>query len=118
MLRTRIRHTPTIKSACALTTSLTLLVKLSHVLASAGRSVDFDGLDDGIGRLYAKILDLNPKAAREVQPKVLQLAAEINLLLREHGAIIPNSVQLRVRSCVTATCDDRGSGPVAPFIRG
>jgi len=108
MLRTRIRHAPTIQSACALTTSLTLLVKLSHVLADAGRVVDFDGLDDGIGRLHAKILDLDPETARELQPKVLQLAAEINLLLGAHGAMIPRNVQLRIRSCVTATRDDAG----------
>jgi hypothetical protein len=117
MLPTRIRHAPTIHGACALTTSLTLLVRLSHVLADAGRSVDFNGLDDGIGRLYAKILDLDPEAARELEPKVLQLATEINLLLGAHGAMIPSSVQLRIRSCVTATRDDGGFGPVVPFIR-
>jgi len=106
MLRTRIRLAPRIQSACAFTTSLTLLVKLSHVLADAGRSVDFDGVDDAIGRLYAKILDLDPEAARKLQPKVLQLAAEINRLLGAHSAMIPSSVQSRIRSCVTATRDD------------
>ena len=117
MLGTRIRHAPIIRSACAFTTSLTLLVKLSHVLADAGRSVDFDGVDDGIGRLYAKILDLDPETARELQPKVLQLAAEINRLLEAHSGVIPNNVQLRIRSCVTATRDDCGSAPIASFIQ-
>jgi len=105
MLGSRVRHATTIQNACALTNSLTLLVKLSHVMADAGRSVDFDGLDDGIGHLYAKLLDLDPEAARELQPKVLQLAADLNLLLGAHSAMIPNSVQLRIRSCVTATRD-------------
>lgn len=56
------------------------LLHMTHALASAGRIVDITGLDQQIGLLCAKALDLMPEDGRELRPMLMLLLADLDAL--------------------------------------
>lgn len=81
------------------------LVKLSHGLADAGRSVRFDGIDNIIRCLYTKIQQTDVQTIAELRPQILRIASDMNLLLEAHREMIPDDIQARIRSCIAAVPD-------------
>ena len=57
---------------------LTRTVAVARALTAAGRVVDLAGLEDGIGLLCAKTLDLDRPDARQILPALLELTAQID----------------------------------------
>jgi len=49
-----------LRAAQAMAASLLRTVRIASALVAAGRAVDLDGIDDLIGRLCARALDLPP----------------------------------------------------------
>jgi len=62
------------------------VVMLARALASQGRVVDLAGLDQQVGLLCARALDLQPVQGRAVRPRLLGLQAELESLA---GALCP-----------------------------
>ncbi len=57
---------------------LTRTVAVARALIAAGRVVDLTGLEDGVGLLCAKTLDLDRLDARQILPALLELTAQID----------------------------------------
>ena len=57
---------------------LTRTVAVARALTAAGRVVDLAGLEDGVGLLCAKTLDLDRPDARQILPALLELTAQID----------------------------------------
>jgi hypothetical protein len=55
---------------------------VAGALASSGRVVDLTGLDQQIGLLCAKALDLPPDAGRGVRPRLIVLSGALEALSR------------------------------------
>jgi hypothetical protein len=67
---------------------LTKRVDLARALVESNREVDLTGLDDQIGLLCAKTLDLPPDEGRRMRPRMIALfgAAEgLSRALAAHG---------------------------------
>ena len=63
-------------------------IAIARALASAGRPLDLAGLDDAVGVLCAKTLDLPPADGRAARPALAAILAELDLLgatLRAEG---------------------------------
>lgn len=61
------------------------LLAVARVLAEGGRRVDLAGLDDAVGRLCARALDLGPEQGRRLRPRlraVLAAAAALEAAIR------------------------------------
>ena len=56
------------------------VVMLARALASRGRVVDLAGLDQQVGLLCARALDLPPTQGRAARPRLLGLRAELDAL--------------------------------------
>ena len=56
------------------------LLHMTHALASAGRIVDITGLDQQIGLLCAKALDLIPEDGRVLRTMLVGLLADLDAL--------------------------------------
>jgi len=54
---------------------------IARALAQSGRVVDMTGIDDGVGMLCAKILDLPPPDARFMLPALLEMLGQVEALL-------------------------------------
>ena len=89
-------------SVTALASSLIFIVRLSRVLAGSGRSIDLSGLDDRVGLLRARILDLDPEDATEIKLHVFQLASEIDSFCAAHTGTIPEVPLMRIRATIAA----------------
>jgi hypothetical protein len=57
---------------------LTRTISVARALIAAGRTVDLSGLEDGIGLLCAKTLDLQMHESRHMLPALLELMAQID----------------------------------------
>ena len=55
-------------------------VAIARALAASGRPVDLAGLDQVVGLLCAKTLDLLPDAGRLVRPALAAILAEVDQL--------------------------------------
>lgn len=72
---------------------LSLLDDLANGLAAArrlvgeGRQIDLSGLQDQVGLLCAKTLDLSPAAGRKVRPDLLALRDQVDAI----AAILPSA---------------------------
>jgi hypothetical protein len=55
-------------------------VAVARALILAGRTVDLAGIQDGIGLLCAKTLDLPPQQARRMLPALLEMCGQIDSL--------------------------------------
>ncbi len=61
------------------------LLAVARALAECGRCLDLTGLDDGIGRLCARALDLGPEQGRLLRPRLhalLAAAAALEMAIR------------------------------------
>jgi len=56
------------------------LLRLARGIAASGRHVDLRGLDDMVGRLCARCLDLPPADGRRMALLLTELHVEINAL--------------------------------------
>lgn len=65
------------------------VVALAAGLATSGRRVDLTGLDDSVGLLCAKALDLPPSEAQAARVALLGLLKRIDLLSLELRAAGP-----------------------------
>ncbi len=52
-------------------------VAIAHALAASGRAVDLAGLDQAVGLLCAKTLDLPPDHGRRARPALAAILAEL-----------------------------------------
>lgn len=93
------------QDARSLASSLTFLIRLSRALAGAGRPVDLTGLDDRVGLLRARMMDLDPEESTELKPCVFQLASEIDAFCAAHAQALPQASLLRVRAYIAAMLD-------------
>jgi hypothetical protein len=59
---------------------LTRTVSIARALVEAGRAVDLAGLEDGVGLLCAKTLDMPMPESRQMLPAMLELRAQIDSL--------------------------------------
>lgn len=98
------------QSVRGLASSLTFLIRLSRVLAGAGRPVDLSGLDDRIGLLCARVMDLDPEDGTEIKPYVFQLAGEIDSFCAAHTRAMSEASLIRIRSCITAMLENVPAG--------
>jgi hypothetical protein len=70
----------------AMADELTETVGMARVLAAWGRAVDLTGLDQQIGLLCAKSLDLAPDEGRSLRPDLIVLSAAMETLSRALAA--------------------------------
>jgi hypothetical protein len=75
------RHDP-VAAVRVLADELTKTIGLACALAEAGRAIDLSGLDDRVGLLCAKSLDLPPDEGRRVRPRLIALCGAIEALSR------------------------------------
>ena len=60
--------------------SLIHLLHMTRALAASGREVDITGLDQQVGLLCAKALDLMPEDGRAMRPMLVDLLADLDAL--------------------------------------
>lgn len=60
------------------------MLRLARGMVAAGRRVNLDGMDQMIGRLCARCLDLPPEEGRILRPRLAELLSEIDAL---HGVL-------------------------------
>lgn len=56
------------------------LLRIARGMIDVGRRVQLDGLDQMVGRLCARCLDLPPEEGRALRPRLAALLAEIDAL--------------------------------------
>lgn len=66
------------ESVRRLGTQLIACLSTARVLIEAGRSVDLSGMQDSVGELCARALDLPPAMGLELRPLLLTLRAEVD----------------------------------------
>jgi hypothetical protein len=66
----------------ALAEELTKVVTLAKVFVNSGHKVDLTGLDDQVGLLCAKSLDLPPDEGRRLRPRLIALSGSMEALTR------------------------------------
>lgn len=66
------------ESVRRLGTQLIACLSTARVLIEAGRNVDLSGMQDGVGELCARALDLPPAMGLELRPLLLTLRAEVD----------------------------------------
>ena len=71
-----------IEAVCALSDELMNVLNVAKSLLEAGHSIDLTGLNDQVGLLCAKSLDLPPDDGRRVRPRLIVLSASIEALSR------------------------------------
>jgi len=69
-------------SVRAMADELTETVGMARVLASSGRVVDLTGLDQDVGLLCAKSLDLSPDEGCSLRPNLIVLSVAMDTLSR------------------------------------
>lgn len=70
--------------------SLATAARLSVAFAQSGRAIDLAGLDDKVGLLCAKALDLSPDQGRELRADLILLRAELDGLAHVLGQPLPD----------------------------
>jgi hypothetical protein len=66
----------------ALTEELANVLDVAQSLVTHGRSIDLTGLNDRVGLLCAKALDLPPDEGRRVRPCLIALSGSMEALTR------------------------------------
>lgn len=56
------------------------MLRLACGMVAAGRRVNLDGMDQMVGRLCARCLDLPPEEGRVLRPRLAELLSEIDAL--------------------------------------
>lgn len=56
------------------------MLRIARGMIDAGRRVQLDGLDQMVGRLCARCLDLPPEEGRALRPRLVALLVEIDAL--------------------------------------
>lgn len=56
------------------------MLRLARGMVAAGRRVNLDGMDQMVGRLCARCLDLPPEEGRVLRPRLAELLCEIDAL--------------------------------------
>jgi hypothetical protein len=79
------------ESVRALAEELTKLVDVASALVNSDRAVDLTGLDDEVGLLCAKTLDLSPDDGRRMRPRMIALFGSVEGLSRALTAHGPRS---------------------------
>lgn len=74
------------QAVVAMAEALAATVRTARALARDGARIDLTGLDCLIGLLSARALDLRPDHARSLQPRLLDLLAELDGL---SAALLP-----------------------------
>ena len=74
-------------AALAMAASVGRTLRMAVSLAEAGRSIDIAGLDNWVGRLVARSLDLEPEDGRAIRPALIALLADLDRL--EHRVRTP-----------------------------
>jgi hypothetical protein len=75
------QHDP-VAAVRVLADELTSTISLACAFAEAGRAIDLTGLDDRVGLLCAKSLDLPPDEGRRVCSRLIALSGAIEALSR------------------------------------
>ncbi len=70
--------------------SLGTAARLSVAFAQSGRRIDLAGLDDKVGLLCAKALDLAPDEGRELRGDLILLRSELDGLAHVLGQPLPD----------------------------
>ena len=70
------------EAVCALADELMNVLSVATCFLEAGRSIDLTGLNDQVGLLCAKSLDLPPDEGRRVRPRLIVLSGSIEALSR------------------------------------
>jgi hypothetical protein len=71
---------PPFDAAHALASGLVNALRLARAMAETGRPLDLRGLEEPVGLLCAKALDLPPEQGRALRPALLSLLAEAEAL--------------------------------------
>lgn len=74
-------HDP-IDAVHALADELAKTIGIARALVEGGRAIDLTGLDNRIGLLCAKSLDLPPDQGRAVRPRLIELSEAVATLAR------------------------------------
>ena len=75
----------------ALADELAKLLEVTRALVEAGRAIDLTNLDQQIGLLCAKSLDLPPDEGRSIRPRLIVLSGSMEALSRALAARIAPS---------------------------
>ncbi len=67
-------------AATAMAASVTRTLRMAATLAEAGRKIDITGLENWVGRLVARTLDLEPADGRLLRPTLISLLADLDRL--------------------------------------
>ena len=78
-----------LQAAEALTSELATTLRLARAMASSGRPVELSGLDEQVGLLCAKALDLPPEQGTALRPALISLLADLDAL---HGVLARHAV--------------------------
>ena len=66
-------------------------IGIARLLIERGRIVDLTGLDQGVGLLCAKALDLPPESGRKMRPRLTALLSDFdNMTLTLHRHAVTN----------------------------
>jgi hypothetical protein len=79
---TEARAFDSLAAVRAMADELTETIGMARALASCGRVVDLTGLDQQIGLLCAKSLDLEPDDGRGLRPDLIVLSVAMETLSR------------------------------------
>jgi hypothetical protein len=79
------QHDPVV-AVSVLADELANTIGIACALAEAGRAIDLTGLDDRVGLLCAKSLDLPPDEGRRVRPRLIALSSAVDALSRAMAA--------------------------------
>jgi hypothetical protein len=74
-------HDP-VAAVRALSDELIKVIEVARALAEAGRAIDLTELDQQIGLLCAKSLDLPPDDGRRIRPRLIVLSGSMAALSR------------------------------------
>jgi hypothetical protein len=67
-------------AAQAMAATITRTLRMATALAGSGRAIDIVGLDNWVGRLTARTLDLDPAEGRALRPALLALLGDLDRL--------------------------------------
>lgn len=70
--------------------SLATAARLTGAFAQSGRRIDLTGLDDRVGLLCAKALDLPPEIGRDARVELILLRTELEVLARSLDQPLPD----------------------------
>jgi hypothetical protein len=67
-------------AATAMAESVARTLRMAASLAETGRTIDIGGLENWVGRLVARSLDLEPADGRRLRPILISLLADLDRL--------------------------------------